>query len=89
METSILELATSINKMTGNLAGLEFLPERPWDRSGKRFGSTDKAKRALGFEASIDLSEGLQRTIEWTSQHLPMIDACIERHSPQLRTVSS
>ncbi|HMU56122.1 MAG TPA: NAD-dependent epimerase/dehydratase family protein [Nitrospira sp.] len=88
VETSILELATLVNKMTGNPASLEFLPERPWDRSGKRFGSTDKAKRTIGFEASVGLSLGLQRTIEWTRQHLPMIDSCIQRHAAQLEAAS-
>lgn len=88
VETSILELATLVNKMTGNPASLEFLPERPWDRSGKRFGSTDKAKRTIGFEASVALSLGLQRTIEWTRQHLPMIDSCIQRHAAQLEAAS-
>jgi nucleoside-diphosphate-sugar epimerase len=89
IETSILELATLVNQMTGNPASLEFLPERPWDRSGKRFGSTDKAKRAIGFEASVPLSLGIQRTIEWTRQHLPVIDSCIQRHAAQLEAASS
>src|SRR5262249_55387485 len=34
VETSILELATLINRLTGNTASIEYLPERPWDRSG-------------------------------------------------------
>jgi len=88
VETSILELATLVNTMTGNPASLEFLPERPWDRSGKRFGSTEKAKRALGFEARVSLAEGLKRTIDWTRQQLPMIDNCIERHASNLASVS-
>lgn len=88
-ETSILELATLVNQMTGNPASLEFLPERPWDRSGKRFGSTDKAKRAIEFEASVPLSVGLQRTIEWTRQHLSLVDSCIQRHAAQLEAASA
>src|SRR5205814_5905998 len=35
VETSILELATMINGMAGNPAGLEFLPRRTWDHSIK------------------------------------------------------
>jgi UDP-glucose 4-epimerase len=88
VETSIFELATLINKITDNPVSLEYLPERAWDRSGKRFGSTEKAKRCLGFEARVNLSDGLQRTIEWTRQHLPMIDACIHKHSAQLSAAS-
>jgi UDP-glucose 4-epimerase len=88
VETSIFELATLINKITDNPVNLEYLPERAWDRSGKRFGSTEKAKRSLSFEARVNLSDGLQRTIEWTRQYLPMIDACIDKHSTELRAAS-
>src|SRR5206468_4185788 len=31
VETSILELATRVNELTGNLAALQFLPQRTWD----------------------------------------------------------
>lgn len=89
VETSILELSTLVNKITDNPAAMEFLPERPWDRSGKRYGSTEKAKRCLGFEARVSLSDGLQRTIDWTRQHLPMIDACIQKHAAQFSSFSS
>ncbi|MGQ0811534.1 MAG: NAD-dependent epimerase/dehydratase family protein [Nitrospiraceae bacterium] len=85
VETSILALATLVNTLTGNPAPIEFLPERPWDRSGKRFGSTEKAKRCLGFEARVTLTDGLRRTIEWTRQHLPIIDGCIEKHAAQMK----
>ncbi len=85
VETSILELATLINTMTGNHAPLEYLPERTWDHSGRRFGSTDKAKRCLGFEACMGLQEGLRRTIEWTREHLSVIESCIRKHAAYMR----
>jgi len=84
VETSILELATLINELTDNPAPLDFRPPREWDRSGKRFGSTEKAKRRLGFEARIALSEGLERTIAWTSEHLPLIERSIDKHVEHL-----
>ena len=83
-ETSILQLATLINELTGNATPLQFAPKRPWDRSGKRFGSTAKAKQELGFEARVALRDGLTRTIAWTRQQMPQIDACIERHADQM-----
>jgi nucleoside-diphosphate-sugar epimerase len=85
VETSILELATLINQLTGNPAAIEFLPARPWDRSGKRFGSTEKAKRAIGFEACVLLSDGLSKTVEWTRQNLPTIDSSIQKHDSQMK----
>jgi len=81
VETSILELAKLVNGLTGNPAPLDFRPPREWDRSGKRFGSTEKAKRMLGFEARTLLRAGLERTIAWTREHLRLIDRCIGKHA--------
>jgi UDP-glucose 4-epimerase len=84
VETAIGKLAELINRMTGNSAGMEFLPRREWDHSGRRFGSTEKAKRVLGFEARVSLHEGLQRTVGWTRRSLPIIEACIAKHAQHL-----
>lgn len=84
VETSILDLATTINELTGNPAGLHLRPARDWDRSGKRFGSTDKAIRHLGFHAQTALRDGLSRTVTWTREHLATVDACIARHQSML-----
>ena len=87
VETSIIELAMRINQLTDNPAGIEFLPARLWDRSGKRFGSTEKAKREIGFEARVSLSDGLSRTVEWTRQSLPLIDSCIQKHESHMKVL--
>ena len=85
VETTIADLAGRINLIAGNPAPLEFLPEREWDHSGHRFGSTEKAKRMLGFEAQVSLAEGLQRTVEWTRQNQPLIESCIRKHAAHLK----
>jgi nucleoside-diphosphate-sugar epimerase len=84
VETSILELAERLNRLTDNPTPIDFRPARDWDRSGKRYGSTAKAERELGFKPRIELEEGLRRTVEWTRQNLDMIDATIARHDRQM-----
>jgi UDP-glucose 4-epimerase len=84
VETTILELAETINRLTGNPTPIQGAPKRTWDRSGKRFGSTELSKSALGFAAQVGLEEGLTRTIAWTREQLPMIDECIARHQPHM-----
>lgn len=79
-EISIMELSKTINEMVGNSAGIELQPRRPWDNSGKRFGSTKKAKQEIGFEAQIGFKEGLKCTIEWAKENLPFIEVCIHKH---------
>lgn len=86
-EHSIRELAERVNSLTDNPAGVELLPKRPWDNSGKRYGSTEKAEREIGFRTSVPFDEGLRRTVEWTRRNLDLIDTCVakhRRHMPEL-----
>ena len=80
VETSILELAEQINELCESKTPLTFLPPREWDRSGKRFGSTEKSRKELGFKTTISLKEGLTDTIEWTRQNLDLIESCVRKH---------
>jgi nucleoside-diphosphate-sugar epimerase len=83
-EVSILELATQVNRLTGNEAGIQSLSPRSWDRSVHRVGSTEKSEAKLGFRARTSLEAGLATTIEWTQDNLATIDACIDRHRERL-----
>lgn len=85
VETSIRELAERINQLTGNAAPIELLPKRAWDNSGKRYGSTAKSERELGFRADISLADGLARTIDWTRENLALIERNIAKHAVHLR----
>jgi nucleoside-diphosphate-sugar epimerase len=88
VETSILDLARLINQLTGNPTPIVLAPAREWDRSGKRFGSPEKARRELGFAAATPLREGLQRTIEWTRGNRETICRCMLQHArflPEVR----
>jgi nucleoside-diphosphate-sugar epimerase len=87
-ETAIRELAELIVKLSGSSSELEIAPRRPWDHSILRFGSPEKAKRELGFEARTTLEDGLDATIAWTRENLGFIDRCIAKHERQLAEVS-
>lgn len=81
VETSILCLAEKINTYAGNKTPIEYLPKRDWDNSGKRFGCPDKSENELGFRASVNLDEGLKKTIEWTKSNLPFIEKTMKKHT--------
>ena len=83
-ETSILELAAIINQLTENPTPIDFLPPRDWDNSGKRFGSPEKSRRELGFEANVKFSNGIKATIDWTSDNIKLIDACVDKHRDKM-----
>jgi nucleoside-diphosphate-sugar epimerase len=84
VETSILELAETINELTGNEAGISLEPARDWDRSGKRYGSPAKAEHELGFTTRTSLRDGLEQTVSWTRENFDRIEACIARHAARL-----
>jgi nucleoside-diphosphate-sugar epimerase len=84
-ETSIRRLAELIVRITGGKGGLQMLPKRAWDNSGKRFGSPAKAERELGFRVGIDLEKGLERTIAWTRENEALIGANIGKHAARMK----
>lgn len=84
VETTIKQLAEAIIELTGNHGSVKLLPKRDWDTSGKRFGSTKKSGAKLGFTASTNLKEGLQRTIKWTMDNMPLIEKCMRRHDKHI-----
>lgn len=81
VETTIGELAAIINELTENPTPPLMRPARDWDRSGRRFGSTGKSRRELGFEAQVGIREGLGKTVEWTLENRALIKGCIDQHA--------
>jgi UDP-glucose 4-epimerase len=62
--TTINELVEHLLKLTNSTLTPEYLPQAQ-SFVTHRIGSTDKAKRLLGFEASTPLLDGLRRVVEW------------------------
>jgi len=89
VETTILDLATLINELTGNSAPLEIRPARDWDNSGRRFGSTEKSRREIGFEAKVSMREGLAATVDWTRSNLTLIESRIRNHDIRMREIGA
>ena len=89
VETTIKELAEIINSLSENSTPMNIQPARDWDNSGRRFGSTDKSQREIGFLAEVSIEEGLQRTIEWTRENLEVISKTIEKHDSKMAELSN
>ena len=65
-ETSLLDLAeTLLHAMDVPTMPLAFGPERGVNPVPRRLADTTKARRLLGFEASVGLEEGLRRLVAW------------------------
>ena len=64
-ETSLLELAEMLLAVMGSDLSVEFGPERAVNKVSRRLADTGLAREQLGFEAEVDLEEGLTRLVEW------------------------
>ena len=84
VETTIKTLADNIYHITEKKPNYVFKGKRPWDHSGRRYGSTRKASEQLGFEASTSLNEGLKRTIDWTKDNFDLINSAIKSHKSKI-----
>jgi nucleoside-diphosphate-sugar epimerase len=89
VETTIKELAETINALTGNSTPMNIQPPRDWDNSGRRFGSTEKSRRELGFEAKVGLREGLERTVNWARENQALIASRIAQHDAEMKRVGA
>jgi dTDP-glucose 4,6-dehydratase len=71
VETTILEFAERINRLTGNPAGTVFRPAaRIESDPQRRQPDITRARQVLGWEPAIDLEEGLLRTIPYLKKEL-------------------
>jgi len=64
-ETSLLELANLLIEAMGSDVAVEFGPERSVNKVPRRLADTTLAHELLGFDAEIDLEEGLRRLVDW------------------------
>ena len=63
-EMTLLELAKHVLRATGSRSEIVFRP-LPTDDPKVRQPDIGKAKRLLGWEPTVELEEGLARTVEW------------------------
>lgn len=74
-EMSILEFAETINRITGNTAGIQFLPRARSARDPqRRRPDITRARQILGWEPQTSLEEGLRRTIPYFKQKLGLTE---------------
>jgi len=65
VETSLDGLAACLLKVMGSDLKPEYGPARKVNAVPRRLAETQNAKNKIGFEAQVDLEEGLRRLVEW------------------------
>ena len=74
-EIKILELATMINQMVENDAGINFVNRRKWDTKSRLLASVDKARDILDYQPAMHFEEGLRNTVNWFKDNWSNIEA--------------
>src|SRR5436853_6657914 len=69
---TIYDLARRIKRLTGCPGEIVFQPLHYTDVE-LRIPNVEKAREVLGFEAKVDLDEGLARTIAWYREQTPVL----------------
>jgi UDP-glucose 4-epimerase len=65
VETSLDGLAASLLRVMGSDLKPEYGPARKVNAVPRRLAETQNAKNTIGFEAQVNLEEGLRRLVEW------------------------
>jgi UDP-glucose 4-epimerase len=69
---TIFDLASRIRRLTGCPGEIRFQPLHYTDVE-LRIPNVDKARQVLGFEARVELDDGLARTIAWYRERKPAL----------------
>lgn len=67
--TSLKDLAQMIVEITGCEKEINYAPRSQATLVRNRIGDPTRARSEIGFEATVDLMDGLKRVIEWRRQH--------------------
>lgn len=64
-ETRVMDMANLVNELTGNKAGIRFVPRRKWDTKTRLLASIDRARNLIQYEPRTPFRVGLEKTVDW------------------------
>lgn len=75
-EVAIRDLVRKIAELTATSSSLEIgaLPDRPTE-IWRMYADNTRAREILGWQPSVNLEEGLKKTIAWFRQYLPQLQS--------------
>ncbi|HKM40271.1 MAG TPA: GDP-mannose 4,6-dehydratase, partial [Patescibacteria group bacterium] len=68
-ESSLLEIVLAIEEALGHKIDIEFQPAKLGEERRSCL-KTDLAKKVLDWQAQVELSDGIKRTIAWSKDNL-------------------
>ncbi|PYV17584.1 MAG: nucleotide sugar epimerase [Acidobacteria bacterium] len=77
IQTRVQELAEMVIKACHSPSGIEYAPRRLWDKSLRREADIQKARKALDFQVTVGVPEGLERTVAWHKENRVKIESAV------------
>ncbi len=64
-ENRVVDMAGTVNRLTGNDKGIKFTERRNWDVKTRLLSSIDKAERILDYHPKVEFDQGLSNLHQW------------------------
>ena len=77
-EHRVIDLANTVNELTGNEAGIRYIERRDWDVKHRLLSSVEKAKKLLSYEPMIGFETGLKNVQAWFVENRENIERSAE-----------
>ena len=77
-EHKVIDLANTVNALTGNDAGIRYVERRDWDVKHRLLSSIEKAKGLLGYEPQTGFEDGLKKVHAWFVENWADIEVSAE-----------
>jgi len=77
-EQRVIDMATTVNRLTGNDAGIQYKERRDWDVKTRLLSCITKAEKVLGYKPMMNFDEGLKETHRWFIENWDTIDKSAE-----------
>ncbi len=74
VQTRIIDLAKMVLEECGSSSEIVFKPRRSWDHSVRRQADISKASGMLGHKPSVQVREGVKRTVAWFRENMEKIE---------------
>ena len=85
----VIDMANTVNELTGNEKGIKFAPRRNWDAKTKLLSSIDKAESILDYKPKMEFKVGLERVYQWFTENWDNIEKSAEFDSQESKTNTS
>jgi nucleoside-diphosphate-sugar epimerase len=77
-EQRVVDMANTVNRLTGNDAGIQYKERRDWDVKTRLLSCITKAEKTLGYKPTMKFENGLKETHHWFVENWENIEKSAE-----------